>query len=221
MSSHKDQGKKWRSLSLSVNEPKYIITGRNEVVAKVMFLHVSVILLTGGVSGQAPPGPGRHPPGPGRHPPGPGRHPPGPGRHPQTRQTPPLHQADPPGPGRHPPRPGRHPPRPGRHPPREEDCSIRSMSGRYASYWNAFLYCRSVLRKCRSSRTFCAGTWRKRAFPPSHPFSLLSLQPSRSVLLRFPLVRSLHPNHSAKLLSVIQRNLLVQNRRLYLTLKLA
>ena len=27
---------------------KYIITGRNEVLAKVMFLHVSVILLTGG-----------------------------------------------------------------------------------------------------------------------------------------------------------------------------
>ena len=27
---------------------KQIFTGRNEVVAKVMFLHVSVILLTGG-----------------------------------------------------------------------------------------------------------------------------------------------------------------------------
>ena len=25
-------------------------------------------------------------------------------------------------------------------PPREEDCGIRSMSGRYASYWNAFLF---------------------------------------------------------------------------------
>ena len=57
-------------------------------------------------------------------PPRPGR-PPGPGRPPQTRQTPPD-QADPPGPGRP--------------PPREEDCSIRSMSGRYASYWNAFLF---------------------------------------------------------------------------------
>ena len=31
-----------------------IITGRNEVVAKVMFLHVSVILFTGGVSGEPP-----------------------------------------------------------------------------------------------------------------------------------------------------------------------
>ena len=42
----------------------------------------------------------------------------------------------PPGPGP----PGTRPPRPQiRHPPREADCSIRSTSGRYASYWNAFL----------------------------------------------------------------------------------
>ena len=79
-----------------------LITGRNEVVAKVMFLHVSVILLTGGVSRQAPPGPGR-PPGQGEPPPpGPGN-PPGPGPPPGTRQTPqaertaPRDQADPPG----------------------------------------------------------------------------------------------------------------------------
>ena len=42
-----------------------IITGRNEVLAKVMFLQVSVILLTGGggVPDQAPPpGPGRYTP---------------------------------------------------------------------------------------------------------------------------------------------------------------
>ena len=50
---------------------------------------------------------------------------------PGTRQTPPT--------GRTPPGPGRHPSGPGI-PPRGEDCSIRSMSGRYASYWNAFLY---------------------------------------------------------------------------------
>ena len=50
-----------------------------------------------------------------RRPPGPGRPlPPGPGRPPRTRQTLPR--------------------------PREEDCSILSMSGRYASYWNAFLF---------------------------------------------------------------------------------
>ena len=47
-----------------------------------------------------------------------------------------------------PPRPGTSPrpgtPRPGtpqdRTPPQEADCSIRSTSGQYASYWNAFLY---------------------------------------------------------------------------------
>ena len=73
----------------------YIFTGRNEVVAKVMFLQVSVILSTGGgVSGEPPP--------------------------PGTRQTPPpTRENPPPGPGR---------------PLPEEDCSIRSMSGRYASY---------------------------------------------------------------------------------------
>ena len=43
---------------------------------------------------------------------------------PPTRQTPPGTKENPPGPGR---------------PPPEEDCSIRSMSGRYASYWNAIL----------------------------------------------------------------------------------
>ena len=64
--------------------------------------------------------------------------PPGTGRHP------------PPGPGR-PPRPVRHPPRSGsppgtrQTPPREADSSIRSTSGRYASYWNAFLFTRYPL----------------------------------------------------------------------------
>ena len=96
------------------------ITGRNEVVAKVMFLHVSVILSTGGGSRQQhpyPPGQGeppqtrQTPPWAGRHPPGrenpPGtRQTPPAGRtpHPRTRQTPPHRenppdQADPP-PGR-------------------------------------------------------------------------------------------------------------------------
>ena len=76
-----------------------IFTGRNEVLAKVMILHVSVILLTGGVPdppGQTPPR--QTSPPPGRHPPG--RHPPG--RHPLQADTPP--------PGRHHPPPGRHPP---------------------------------------------------------------------------------------------------------------
>ena len=164
-----------------------VITGHNEVVAKVMFLHMCVILFTGGLQAgcpgtrqtphqagrtprdqaDTPPDQADTPPGPDRHPrtrqtppwtrqtpPRPGRHPPRPGRHPPRDQT------DTPGPGRHPPGPGRHPPRPGRYPPRpgrppdqadtslgqadtprwEEYCSIRSMSGRYASYWNAFLF---------------------------------------------------------------------------------
>ena len=94
----------------------------SEVWGKVIFLHLFVILFTGGGRPQCmlgcPLGPGRHPldhapPGT-MHPPdqvdtllGPGRppgtmhpprtmHPPGPGR-------PPQEQADPPGPGRHPP----------------------------------------------------------------------------------------------------------------------
>ena len=54
-----------------------IFTGRNEVVAKVMFLHVSVILLTGGVSGEPPPGPGRPPLDQADPPPGPRRPPAG------------------------------------------------------------------------------------------------------------------------------------------------
>ena len=66
-------------------------------------------------------------------PPGPGRpprdladtSPQGPGR------PPPPDLADPPGTWQTPPGPGR--------PPREADSSIRSTSGRYASYWNAFL----------------------------------------------------------------------------------
>ena len=97
------------------------ITGRNEVVAKVMFLQVSVCPQGGGclpqcmLGCQTPPGPGR---------------PPRPGRPTPTRQTPPD-QADPPRTRQTPPRPGR--------PPREADSSIRSTSGRYASYWNAFL----------------------------------------------------------------------------------
>ena len=65
----------------------------------------------------------------------PGADPPGPGTPPEqtprdqthtprTRPTPPE-QTSPPGPDPH---------------PREADCSIRSTSGRYASYWNAFLF---------------------------------------------------------------------------------
>ena len=50
-------------------------------------------------------------------------------------------RADPPGPGR-PPRSRQTPPH---STPPEADCSIRSTSGRYASYWNAFLLLLRIL----------------------------------------------------------------------------
>ena len=50
---------------------------------------------------------------------------------PRTRQTPLGAATIPPGPGR--------PPQEQTPPPREADSSIRSTSGQYASYWNAFL----------------------------------------------------------------------------------
>ena len=102
---------------VSVKSTVTIITGRKEVVAKVMFLHVSVILFTGGglQAGRTPPT-GRNPPG--------RENPPRPGRPPRTRENPPPGRENPPGPGR---------------PPREADSRIRSTSGRYTSYWNAFL----------------------------------------------------------------------------------
>ena len=77
----------------------------------------------------------------------------GPGRPTQTRQTPPRDQADPPPRTRQtprirqtppwdqtdPPRTRQTPPRDQADTPPEADCSIRSTSSRYASYWNAFL----------------------------------------------------------------------------------
>ena len=65
--------------------------------------------------------PSRHTPQ-SRHPPG-TRHPPGPDT--------PLGPDTPPGADTHPPE---------QTPPREADSGIRSTSGRYASYWNAFLF---------------------------------------------------------------------------------
>ena len=102
---------------VSVKSTVTIITGRKEVVAKVMFLHVSVILFTGGglQAGRTPPT-GRNPPG---------------------RENPPD-QTDPRDQGEPPPRAGRTPPDQA-DPPREADSRIRSTSGRYTSYWNAFL----------------------------------------------------------------------------------
>ena len=81
---------------------------------RIMFLHLSVILFTRG--SQTPP-PGQTPPGktPPRQTPPPGRHPPG--------QTPPQADTSP-----------RQTP-PGQTPPGDDHCS-----GRYTSYWNAFLF---------------------------------------------------------------------------------
>ena len=121
----------------------------NEVWGRVIFLHLSVILFTGGeylgrynpagtTPGQVHP-PSRytswqvHPPGtrytsrPGTPPAGtpPTGTPPRPGTPPRTRYTPtPWDQVHP----------------PGRYPPREQ-CMLgdTATSGRYASYWNAFL----------------------------------------------------------------------------------
>ena len=107
---------------------------------------------------QTPLGPGRHPPDQ-ADPPRPGRYPLDQADPSQTRQTAPgtsrqtppnqadppdqvdtpLDQEDPPGTRQTPPRPGSSPP------PREADCSIRSTSGRYTCYWNAFLYNTNVL----------------------------------------------------------------------------
>ena len=111
-----------------------IITSRNEVVAKVIFLHLFVILFTGGsasVYAGIPTPPGAAPPGAdtprSRHLPGPDTPPPS--SHP-LEQTPPRPDATPPGPDT----------LPGADPPRSRHPGVWSMSGRYASYWNAFLY---------------------------------------------------------------------------------
>ena len=87
----------WPYLNFSCD----IFTGQNEVLPKVMFLHLCVILFTGGVPDQAPsPDQGgtppdqagtpqdQTPPDQGGTPPRPGRNPPGPGKVPPWDQTP-------------------------------------------------------------------------------------------------------------------------------------
>ena len=114
-------------------------TGRNEVVAKVMFLHVSVILLTGGRSPGRPPPPGRE--NPPWHPPRDQSdrprtrqtHPLGPGRPPRQGEPPPDQADTPPGPGRHPPRQGEPPP--GReNPPDQADIPPRKKTAAYGQW---------------------------------------------------------------------------------------
>ena len=156
-----------------------IFTGRNEVVAKVMFLLVSVILLTGGsasVHAGIPPPQSRHPPGAdtprSRHLPESrlppeqtpqeqtpptadtphSRHPPADtplSRHPQSRHSQSRHSPTP----RAPPRADtpleQTPPPPG------ADSGIQSMSGRYASYWNAFSFTNIFLYHCNVNTFTC------------------------------------------------------------------
>ena len=86
-----------------------LITGRNEVVAKVIFLHLFVILFTGGVwylSMHRPPPPGSKPPWSGS-----------PQQTPPREQTPPRAETPPPQ-GKPSPR-SRHPPQ-SRQPPRQQ-----------------------------------------------------------------------------------------------------
>ena len=135
-------------------------TVRNEV-AKVMFLHLSVShsVHRGGVPSQVPPryhvqtppGPGLsprdqvHPPRAGTpprqvHPPGtppPGMvHPLGPGTPPWDQVHPPRTRYSPPSGSRYTPQKQVPTPGPGTPPPADGYCC-----GRYASYWNAFLFC--------------------------------------------------------------------------------
>ena len=133
---------------------KVIFTGRNEVVAKVMFLQVSVCP-QGGCLHQCmlgchtpqmenPPPPDGEP-SPDGEPPLDGEAPPD-GEPPKDgeppwMENPPPWMENPPGwrtpPDGDPPK-MQNPPR--WRTPREADSSIWSMSGRYASYWNAFLF---------------------------------------------------------------------------------
>ena len=113
---------------------------------------------------QTPP-PGAHPPGahpPDQtHPPG-SRHPPSPGSRPPRADTPP--EADTPS-SRHPPEQtpprSRHPPEQtpprSRHPRPDTSPGIRSMSGRYASYWNAFML--TVLSMLLRRRNGLVSVW--------------------------------------------------------------
>ena len=126
-----------------------IITGRNKVVAKVMFLHVCVILFTGGSPGRENP-PSRENPRP-MGPPGQGDPPLGP---PWAGRTP-LPTGRPPTRSSYPPRADCPPPP---DPPGKHTSSIRSTSGRYACYWNAFLYCLDFLIHQVSHSKMCFNT---------------------------------------------------------------
>ena len=108
-------------------------------MAKVIFLHLFVILFTRG-GGGIPEGTEANPPRPdpprSRHTPREQAHPCW-SRH-SLGQTPP--DQTPPGSRAPLDQTPRDQTPPGSRPPREADCGIQSTSGRYASYWNAFLF---------------------------------------------------------------------------------
>ena len=116
--------------SFATNQMAYLLPPTNEVWGKVIFLHLSVILFTGGGTWAGTPWTGTPPwagTPPGRYTPWAGT-PPGqvhpPGRYTPWAGTPPsrytLPWAGTPPPAMH--------------------AGIRSTSGRYTSYWNAFLF---------------------------------------------------------------------------------
>ena len=122
-------------LLVRMNNPQVLhglITGRNEVLAKVIFSQACVknSVHRGGYltrplrTRQVPPPPDQAGTPPTRQVP------------PQTRQVhlPPTRQVPPPGPDTPP------PDQAGTPPPGTADSGIRSTFGRYASYWNAFLF---------------------------------------------------------------------------------
>ena len=115
-------------------------------MAKVIFLHLFVILFTGGgVPDQVHPPGTRYTPPDQVHPPGPGTPPRGPGTppnqvHPPRTRYPPWGQVHPPG--------TRYTPQQGT-PPQAANSGIRSTIGRYTSYWNAFLFSFSVSIKAK------------------------------------------------------------------------
>ena len=155
-----------------MSNTRSILTGRNEVVAKVMFLLEFVILFTGGWGCLSQCMLGCHTPPPridtplgtdnplSRHPPS--RHAPPGADTPQSRhppeQTPPGTKYTPLGlstpwtkytpEAKYTPLGLSRSPRTKYTPP-EADSSIWPTSGRYASYWNAFLLC-EMLRHCVS-----------------------------------------------------------------------
>ena len=112
----------------------------NEVWGKVIFLHLCVILFTGGVPGQVPPG--RYTPRAGTRP---GRYTPW--------QVHPHRQVHPP--GRYTPPRQVHPWQV--HTPPTVHAGIRSTSGRYASYWNAFLFCNFFAENYMKMKEFGPG----------------------------------------------------------------